>query len=310
MKKVLIIGASGFIGYNLSNYLISKNSFRVTTITRRNKTNFKKKPFKNYVIPDLYTFKNWKSIINNNEIIIISFGLAHKNFVSFNSYKKINTQLPEKIIKQCLKNKVKKIIFLSSVSVYGDNSNQFGNLTENSKCNPSSKYGKSKLIAENTLIKLCEGKIKYFILRPPMVYGYPLRGNFKILLKLINLQIPLPFKNIKTKRSYIYIKNLIHFIYICTLNKSKSGVYLVSDNDDVSINKFVNEIGKAHRNKIRKFKPGKYLIKILLTFPIISNLFNKINDPFRLDITQAKNIMNYQPIYNIESAIKDMYKKN
>tara|TARA_B100000886_G_scaffold39347_2_gene24349 strand:+ start:10331 stop:11272 length:942 start_codon:yes stop_codon:yes gene_type:complete len=310
MKKILIIGASGFVGTNLTKYMLSKSKYQITTVSRYSKNTFNKEPLKNHIIKDLTKIKNWKKIISGHDIVILSFGIAHKNFVSLDKYEKINVRVTEKIVKECLKNKVKKIIFISSVSVFGENKSGLKYFSENSNCQPVSAYGKSKLIAEKKIIKLCRGKIKYFILRPPMIYGFPLRGNLKNLIHLINYKVPMPFKSVNSKRSYIYIKNLLYFIYLCTLERSIQGIYLISDDNDVSINKFINEVCKVQRIYNVQFSMHPSVFNLMFYIPLLSKFVKKTTTPFRLNISMAKKKMKYKPIYNFKNAIKDMYGEN
>ena len=75
----------------------------------------------------------------------------------------------------------------------------------------------------------------YVIIRPPMVYGPNAPGNFKRLVNLIKYGFPLPISNIKNKRSFVGIDNLIDFIDVCISAKNASNeIFLVSDNQDVS----------------------------------------------------------------------------
>ena len=77
-------------------------------------------------------------------------------------------------------------------------------------------YSKSKYQAENIITKLCQDAYTdYTIIRSPLVYGNNLKGNFKRLIRLLEKNLPLPFKSINNKRSYVSIYNLIDFIEIC-----------------------------------------------------------------------------------------------
>ncbi|MDP3041937.1 MAG: NAD-dependent epimerase/dehydratase family protein [Candidatus Omnitrophota bacterium] len=111
-----------------------------------------------------------------------------------------------------------------------------GAYTEKDVPAPRDAYGVSKLEAENILKKIAnETGLEMVILRLPLVYGAGVKANFKNLIKLAGSGLPLPFKGINNRRSFLYVGNLVDAITTCISHPLAVGeTFLVSDGQDVS----------------------------------------------------------------------------
>lgn len=188
MKKILITGANSYIGQSLENWLEkSQGDYQVDTLDMINPA-WKE-----------YDFSPYVSIFHVAAIV-------HKNEKNLNQYlyDKVNRDLPIELATLAKKAGVAQFIFLSSMSVYGNNEEV---ITKSTKENPSTYYGKSKLAAENGLKKLADDSFNLLILRPPMVYGPNATGNYTRLSKLSKLTVAFP--KINNNRSMIFIDNLL-----------------------------------------------------------------------------------------------------
>ena len=126
---------------------------------------------------------------------------------------------------------IKKFIYLSTIKVYGEKTLAGEPIKNDSILNPMDTYSLSKLRAEEKLRNIsAKNGLKIIIIRIPLVYGPLVKANFLSLIRLVNLQIPLPLKNIANKRSIIFIGNLVDFISKCISNSSADNrSFIVSD---------------------------------------------------------------------------------
>ena len=194
-NKVLVTGASGFVGNNLINYLQSK-SLKIVPFSR----DF-----------GMYYEKIDSNYLDNEdvEIIIHLAGKAHdlKNVTNELDYFKVNTDLTISIYNAFLISNAKTFLYFSSVKAVKDHFDKI--LTEDVIPSPSTAYGKSKLAAENYLLSNLEKKgKKVFILRPCMIHGIGNKGNLNILYNLVSKNIPWPLGAFNNKRSFCNIDNL------------------------------------------------------------------------------------------------------
>ena len=177
MKKLLITGSNGFVG----NYFINKykNKYEIKTFS--------------FLKNDINTLD-----CNTIDIVFHLSALVHQmGGASANEYEKINVIQTIELAKKAKESGVKHFIFMSTVKVYGEETNS--KYIENTVCNPEDDYGKSKLKAEQELQKLEDENFKISIIRTPIVYGYGVKANIKSLINLVNKVPLLPFGNIKIK---------------------------------------------------------------------------------------------------------------
>ena len=134
-------------------------------------------------------------------------------------YEKVNVTQTLELAKKAKASGVKQFVFMSTVKVYGEETNvglprsaRNDSYNENSLCRPEDEYGKSKLKAEQELLKLKDDNFKVSIVRTPIVYGYGVKANIKSLINLVHKVPVLPFGNIENKRSMVYIGNLCHLV--------------------------------------------------------------------------------------------------
>ncbi len=232
MKSLLLTGANGFVG----SYFKSKfaDKYNIQTFSFLN--------------------DDFKSLhVEGVEVIIHLSALVHQmGGATKEDYEKVNVTQTLDLAKKAKEGGVKHFIFMSSIKVYGEETNVA--YSETSTCEPEDEYGKSKLKAENELRKLESDTFKVSTIRTPIVYGYEVKANIKNLIRLVQKVPVLPFGNIQNKRSMIYVGNLCFFMD-AIIKKQMSGVFLVADERAVSTTELIELIAQALGKKV-------YLIQV------------------------------------------------
>ncbi|PNY18949.1 NAD-dependent epimerase/dehydratase family protein [Streptococcus parauberis] len=277
MKKILITGANSYIGQSLENWLEkSQGDYQVDTLDMINPA-WKE-----------YDFSPYDSIFHVAAIV-------HKNEKNLNQdlYDKVNRDLPIELATLAKKAGVAQFIFLSSMSVYGNNEEV---ITKSTKENPSTYYGKSKLAAENGLKKLADDSFNLLILRPPMVYGPNATGNYTRLSKLSKLTVAFP--KINNNRSMIFIDNLMEFIKQA-IDRELSGLSFPQNKEYVITSTLVKTIRQAN---------GKKTLLTSIFNPILNQLtgigqFNKLFGNLVYDQGLSQEAFGYN-VVNFEESIR------
>ncbi|PIA86228.1 NAD-dependent epimerase/dehydratase family protein [Streptococcus parauberis] len=271
MKKILITGANSYIGQSLENWLEkSQGDYQVDTLDMIN--------------PDWkeYDFSPYDSIFHVAAIV-------HKNEKNLNQdlYDKVNRDLPIDLANLAKQAGVKQFIFLSSMSVYG---NEEENITNNTATKPSTYYGKSKLAAEIGLKALVDDNFHVLVLRPPMVYGPNAKGNYTRLSKLSSMTLIFP--KIDNKRSMIFIDNLLEFVRLA-IDNDLSGIHFPQNKEYVTTSQLVKTIRSVN---------GKQTVLTPLFNPIIKGMFgvSQINKLFG-DLMYDQRISQESFDYNVAS---------
>ena len=111
-------------------------------------------------------------------------------------------------------------------------------IDEHTQPAPTTPYGRSKLASENH-VKVFGGSGRCgIVLRPPVVYGTGAQGNWRLLQRLAASGVPLPFGAVSNRRTLVAAENLADAIVRLVslpLAELKSGAYMISDNESVSL---------------------------------------------------------------------------
>ena len=238
MKNILITGGAGFIGSNLSEYLINKGYHVVvvddlSTGKLKNLSNSKIKFYKKDIL-DI-------NKINFNKKIDIIIHLAAKAEILIAKdkeeiYSKSNLNALQSLLNFASQKKIKKFIFASSASIYGDTKNK--KISETYRSDPKHFYAYSKLIGEKMIINYSKiNNFNYTIFRFFNVYGIKSTAVVAkfIAQKLQNKKITI-FGNGKQKRDFLQIGDLNHAILqSIKIKKSKNQIYNLGSGKPESI---------------------------------------------------------------------------
>lgn len=291
-KKIIITGASGFVGTNLTKFLEEK---------------------KHSVQPLSLRAPQWKENINQSANAIIHLaGKAHdtSNTSDAKEYFEVNTELTKELFNLFLKSKMSDFFYFSSVKAVADSVE--GVLIENVVGKPITPYGQSKLKAEEYILSqsLPTGK-RVFIIRPCMIHGSGNKGNLNLLYSVVKKGIPWPLAAYDNERSFLSIENLSYLINEMLNNKTiKSGVYNFADDDTLSTNELVSLIALASGKKPRLWNINMNLINRLakvgdkIKFPLNTERLDKLTDNYRVGNAKIKQALGIEKLpVSIEDGI-------
>lgn len=277
MKKVLVIGEKSYLSLKFQDHVMN---------------------FKNKLIFEVISARNgeWeKQNFEEFDSVIFFAGIAHvkESKIDKSLYYKVNCELAYKVAEKASNDSVRHFVYISSMSVYGNNVYK---ITSETIENPSTEYGKSKLKAEKLLSELENKDFKIAIVRPPMVYGYDSIGNYQKLSKLNKLLRIFP--DTKNKRSMIYIENLNEFLLQIIL-REKNGVMHPQNKEYVCTTDLYKKISQYNERKVF-FIPFKKKIISLLRVNVLNKLFG--------DLYYEKNLSEFEFKYHIVDFDKSIQK--
>lgn len=242
MKKILITGASSYIGNSFIQYIeqLESKDLIIDKISVRNKE-WEKHDFTGY------------------DTVLHLAAIVHKRESKENKelYFKVNRDLAVNVARKAKNSGVGQFIFMSTAAVYGS---KVSVIKKDTAPNPDTYYGKSKLEAESEIAKLASDGFKVAIVRPPMVYGEGCKGNYERLVKLA--KITPVFPDIQNKRSMIHIDNLCEFLNMLIIQE-KSGYFHPQDEEYVCTSQMMKRIGEKLGRKIYFTKAFNWCINLL-----------------------------------------------
>lgn len=259
MSRILITGATGFVGKSLVPFLQSAgHEVRCAVWKKADWLDAEQ-----VLINKLELHTDWSETLQNIDIVIHLAARVHimndDAQCSLQEYCKVNSIATRTFAEQAAAFGVKRFIFLSSVKVIGEFSSPGAPFNEDSIVHPEDPYAHSKWLAENYLQELSQrSAMEVVILRPPLVYGPQVRANFLKMLQMVKRGWPLPFGAVTNTRSLIYIDNLVSAIHAVMTNpKAANQVYLVADDDAFSLAQLLRALANEMDSSLK-----------LLPFPV------------------------------------------
>jgi len=172
---------------------------------------------------------------------------------------------------------------------------------------PLDLYGSTKHQAEMLVRDFCAHRaMRFTIIRPPLVYGRGVKGNFARLVALARRPIPLPFASIDNRRSMINVRNLADFIARCVCDdRAFDQVFLVSDDQDLSTAELVAGLRTAHCRPALLFPMPPSIFVIAARVLGREEEFGRLFGSLQLDPSWAIERMNWKPRWSIDQGLAD-----
>ncbi|WED41914.1 NAD-dependent epimerase/dehydratase family protein [Legionella cardiaca] len=305
MAKILVTGATGFVGMNLVPQLQSMGH-EVRCAVWKPVSWLKAEQVK---INKIESQTDWSAPLKDVEIVIHLAAKVHDlegKEQSLDEYCKVNSIATREFAEQAAQNKIKRFIFLSSIKVMGEYTARDIYFTESCRENPDDPYAKSKLLAEQYLKDISNSTaMEVIILRPPLVYGPGVKANFLRMMTLVAKRWPLPFAKVKNRRSFLYIDNLVSAI--CTVlshPKAANKVFLVADNEHWSLAELLKMLSAEMKIKSRLFPVPVKLLTGIFSLLGLKRMRTRLLDSLLVSNNKIKMELGWEPPVKANEGIR------
>lgn len=303
--KVLLTGSSGFLGLQLFCQL---SEFHPICIGRSQPDVVPSEQFFNY---DIAGGLNPRApFLLDVDVVIHCAARVHvmneKSTDPLQDFREVNVAGTLNLAKQAVEAGVKRFVFISSIKVNGEGTSINCKYTPSDPAAPEDPYGISKYEAEQGLIELSKKTdMELVIIRPTLVYGPGVKGNFLNLLKLCKTGLPLPFGAIHNARSMVYLENLVDLITVCIDHPNAAGkTFLASDGNDLSLTGLLGLIRKAMNQPALLIPVPSFLFKLVGKITGKTAVIDRLVGNLQVDSSDAKTLLGWQPPYTVEQGIK------
>ena len=308
--NIVITGANGSLGYEVVKQLDSNNN----NLFLFDRTLNKYTSGNNYILleADIVNLDKLNSLSDNINCIIHLAAKVHvkpKNDKERDEFYQINYEATKNLYHWRLEKRVKHFIFISTLSVYGETT--FVEVNEESKCNPSTDYAKSKYQAEEFGLKLFENNnFPITIFRLATLYGKYDRGNYGKLIGAVQKgYVPMIGKGVNNK-PIVYVKDAASVIVRSLFNKEMIGQKYIISEGNYSFKDIVLTLKKLFNPKLFIVVIPMFVINIFkvlrLNFSVFGKLITLKND-FKVNNSKLTNTLKYSYKYNFESGLKDSF---
>jgi len=299
--KVFVTGATGFIGNHLIRRLIDENYEVVCSGRSLSKLGNVISKVKALYL-DIEDGRALKRALSQEEPDILFHCAA---FVENRLPKRLfstNVEGTRNVLNECLENKIKKIVYLSSVSVISGNPQS--PLTDDLPLSATNQYGESKIEAERLAVAYRKKGLKIAILRPCMVYGEDEPHLLALLVKLIRWRLLPILGSGKNKLQLVDVENVVDVMMLCLLKEEAfEGTYIVADKEALSTKELFGYIAEAIGAKVPLQIPSS-LIPLLTHLPVIGKNFSLLLKDRTYSVERLKEKLGYVPRISVYEGIK------
>ncbi len=314
MQRVLVTGASGFIGRHLCAYLKASN-MDVTALMRHEVMG----PWDQLVRADLSQERLSADVLRGIDTIFHLAGKAHalsdvhQDETDYFDANQLGTRL---LLEAAQQAGVRRIVFFSSVKAMGEGGDQC--LDEAAVCEPETPYGKSKLEAERLV--LSGGYLpEPVVLRLAMVYGPTAKGNLPRMMQAISQNRFPPLPEVNNRRSMVHVDDVVALAMVAATRAAAVGqVYIVTDGQPYTTREMYEEICAVLRKPLPKWTLPMPLMRLLAKlgdgigqlrgrrFVFDSDVMDKLIGSAWYSSEKARHELGFSTQYRLPDALPDM----
>jgi nucleoside-diphosphate-sugar epimerase len=302
-----VTGAAGFVGRAVCDQLRRKG-WPVRGVGRTPPA--EGIPGVRFVTRDLERDTSFRDLLEGVQAVVHLVARTHitreSGRGSLAAYRRTNVEVTQRLAAAAASSGVQRFVFVSSIKVNGETTVGFA-FSEADVPAPPDAYGQSKWEAEQRLQRIAEDTgMDIAIVRPPLVYGPGVKGNFLRLLSAVRRGLPLPFGAVRNRRSLVHVENLASAIVLCLSRpEAANQTFLVSDGEDVSTPELIRRMAQALGTPARLLPvssrilgaAGRLLLQTAAVDRLIGSLF--------LDCTKIRNVLGWSPKCTLDRGLRE-----
>ena len=306
---ILVTGATGFIGSHLVDGLLKKKEKIRILVRKTSRADWLNKYDVEICYGSLEDINSLTKATKNIKTVYHLAAMLGSPGVTYNQLYETNVRGTENLIKACVKNNIKRFVYISTVAAMGPTKYM---ADETTKCNPKTDYDKTKYLAE---LAVKNSGLDWTIIRPTMVYGPGEIKNKARMFRFIQKGFFFVIGSGKNMMGLVYVGNLVKGIILAGESKNAvKQVYILSDKKNYTMNEFIKTIARHEKVKTPIHLPvwiayiGAFFFRIFRIFGFpqilskdrIKNM--TINHSF--NISKAINELKYEPEIGLDDGIK------
>ena len=307
--RIFVTGASGFVGTALVQHLLQDPSAHIIAASRGPSTATSAR-VEGVRIGDLGPRTEWQQHLEGAEVVVHLAARVHvmhdDSTDPLADFRRVNVDGTLRLARQALAAGARRFVYVSSIKVNGESTVRGRPLRADDRPLPQDPYGISKHEAEQGLHRLAEAtSLEVVVIRPPLVYGPGVRGNFRTMMDWIIRGVPLPFGAIENRRSLVGLDNLCDLIATCTRHSAAAGqTFLAADGEDVSTTELLRRLGAALGHPARLLPVPTGLLRGALTVFGKRDISQRLCGSFQVDIDATRAHLGWSPPVSLDEGLR------
>ena len=303
---ILVTGASGFVGTALLSAL-RQGGHGFRPVYRREKPSGTEA---GVVVSSISGTTVWGNHLGRVSSIVHLAARVHlmndASLDPLSDFREVNVAGTLNLARQAAIHGVNRFVFISSIKVNGEQTAAGHPFTPSDTPNPSDSYGISKCEAEEGLRQIAEQTgMEVVIIRPVLVYGPGVKGNFLSMMRWLRKGIPLPLGAIHNARSLVALDNLIDLIVTCLQHpEAANQTFLVSDGEDLSTTELLKRTGAAMGINVRLIPVPASIIQAGASLLDKRDVAQRLCGSLQVDIGKTREFLNWTPPVAIDEGLR------
>ncbi len=310
MMRCLITGGNGFVGRALTSHVLASGC-EVRLSLRQPPRADQIVGVETVEIGSLSLKNDWTAALNNVDRIVHLAARVH--VMNDNSsdpmaeFRRVNVEGTANLARQAAATGVRRFVYLSSIKVNGEFTQEGRPFTSDDAPAPEDPYGVSKHEAEQLLRQIAtETGMEVVIIRPPLVYGPGVKANFESMMRWLARGVPLPLAAVtQNQRSLVALDNLVDLIITCLSHTAAANqTFLVSDGEDLSTAGLLRRIGAALGQPARLFYVPPSLLKLGAQAVNKPGIYRRLCGSLQLDIAKTRQLLGWTPPVSVDEGLR------
>ncbi len=303
-STVLVTGATGFVGSALVPVLRARGRPVRPFVrdagcsgTNQRESAFDPAPFASE------TFRDVDSVVHLAARVHVMHESERDPMAAF---RRVNVDWTRSLAQAAAKAGVRRLVFVSSVKVHGESTAPATPFTVNDAPAPADAYARSKHEAELALLKLAqESPMEIVIIRPPLVYGPGVKGNFATMMRWLHAGVPLPLGAVRNRRTLLAVDNLVSLIDTCIENPRAAGrIFLAGDDEDLSTSELLRRMAAALGRSARLFPVPVPLLRGAARLLGRTAMAQRLCDNLQVDTRATRELLGWHPPVSVDEGLR------
>jgi nucleoside-diphosphate-sugar epimerase len=309
MRKVLVTGANGFVGGALLRHLADSKRFSVLAAVRSGA--YPSNQISTVCMGTLSGSTDWSKALDGVDVVLHCAARVHLMQESIQNpllaFRVVNVEGTMQLARQAAQAGVRRLVFVSSVKVNGE----LGTMNEQSASSPQDAYALSKMEAEQGLFEIAQTTgMEVVILRPPLVYGPGVQGNFAKMIRWVRRGIPLPLGAVDNRRSLVALDNLVSLMALCArpdeTPNAANQVFLVADEETLSTTELLRKLAAAYDVPSRLFPVPTPYLRLAADCLNRSAIADRLLGTLVVDTAKVRCLLGWKPVITLSEQLKKM----